>query len=181
MDEYDQQPEGNGRADDFSRGGSGGGSVGNSVERCSVDDFCSGHAIKCMQKGARQKCVCTEGWEGKDCSRSLSGEDSGFDGGGGGYDVEADFGGPEGNDYGQSSEDLNGNGVKSRATDAGEDYGDAVADTASASAHSASIDMGGGLGLGAQHVALLGGLIAILVVFGLAMFCRKKKAAKSPM
>ena len=145
-DLQDDPYRGGDRGDGASNGGGGGGRGG--IEACSVEELCSGHAMKCMQKGAQHKCKCEPEWTGKDCSVPANGGGD-FSGGPSGFDP------PPG---------LENSGVAKKhvlgpspsTVGGGAEYGldnggGGVADTSSGGTMPRSTDDGGGTGQGGRN------------------------------
>ena len=87
------------------------GGVETAITPCSIDEFCSGHASKCMQRGDRQKCKCEEGWVGRDCS-SVAGHNGSIGGDGGEgerWDAGSDVGEYRSDVPSESEVESNGN------------------------------------------------------------------------
>ena len=148
--------------------GSEGGGVRGGIVPCDVNEFCSGHAIKCIQKGSRQKCKCDEGYLGKDCSEGGGGEDvtTGGDAGYGGGDEG------RGGDWQSEVPAAVGGGP----TDVG---GGAASNNGRVGGGSRDDDRSGGGGVGKaqqQQLIMFGAAGSLAALAFLAWACGKLKA-----
>ena len=174
MDGYGGETYGDEQAAGFSPPAAGGGGAdrgaggmgSGETTHCDVNELCSGHASKCMQRGSKHKCRCLPAWSGNDCSAPLGANES--------SDARSDsvrdseYDNPAAGDYKNEYTAPWGDGGSNHIS-AGDDYGDGSSDGPLA-----------GLGLpvsldaaAQQKVILVGAGLGLIMMTVVVVLCRR--------
>jgi hypothetical protein len=136
---------------------------------CDVDEYCSGHAIKCMQRGSRQKCKCLEGWGGKFCDESLaSGDNLGAHSTS--HSLLSEYKGEENDAVGDYNNNNNNNDD--------DDRGASSSSIVQVEVDETQLSPSETIGFNSDQVVLIGGALSLGFLLIVIVFCFKRRSSK---